>query len=136
MPSADAKFGWGPKNGYVYQKAYIEFFIPRELIYKLIEHLNQYEMLTYQAINHAGEEIKNVNKDDVNAVTWGVFKAKEVIQPTVVDHKAFLIWKQEAFNSWLDHWAIIYGLDSKQFKFLENCQNNMFLVNVVDNDYI
>jgi len=96
-PSADPKFGWGPKNGYVYQKAYIEFFIPAELIGLLIEHLNKYEMITYQAINNKGEEYKNVCADDVNAVTWGVFKAKEIIQPTVVDHKAFIIWKKEAF---------------------------------------
>lgn len=69
-------------------------------------------MLTYQAISHSGDERKNVCPADVNAVTWGVFKAKEVIQPTVVDHKAFLIWKQEAFTSWLDNWGIIYGLDT------------------------
>lgn len=78
-------------------------------------------MLTYQAVNNSGNEIKNVLEDDVNAVTWGVFKAKEIIQPTVVDHKAFLIWKQEAFASWLDHWGIIYGMDSESFKFLETC---------------
>jgi len=78
-PSTDSKFGWGPKNGYVYQKAYIEFFVPAELIRQLIQHLNKYEMITYQAINNNGEEFKNVCSDDVNAVTWGVFKAKEII---------------------------------------------------------
>lgn len=36
-------------------------------------------MITYQAINNKGEEQKNVCKEDVNAVTWGVFKGKEVI---------------------------------------------------------
>lgn len=29
----------------------------------------------------------------VNAVTWGVFPAREVIQPTVVDPQSFLVWK-------------------------------------------
>jgi methylenetetrahydrofolate reductase (NADPH) len=77
-----------------------------------------------------------VQAEDVNAVTWGVFKAKEIIQPTVVDHKAFLIWKQEAFASWLDHWGIIYGMDTPQFKYLESCLNSLYLVNVVDNDFI
>jgi methylenetetrahydrofolate reductase (NADPH) len=136
VPSTDSQFGWGPKQGFVYQKAYYEFFIPRELLDPLIAHLNKYEMITYQAINNAGDERRNVCKNDVNAVTWGVFKAKEIIQPTVVDHTAFVIWKQEAFMSWLDHWGIIYGLDTPQFKFLERCQNNFYLVNVVDNDYI
>lgn len=69
-------------------------------------------------------------------MTWGVFKAKEVIQPTVVDHTAFMIWKAEAFSSWLDNWAVIYGLETPQFKFLEKCFNSFYLVNVVDNDYI
>ncbi len=29
----------------------------------------------------------------VNAVTWGVFPAREVVQPTVVDPQSFLVWK-------------------------------------------
>lgn len=65
-----------------------------------------------------------------------MFKAKEIIQPTVVDHEAFLIWKKEAFASWLDNWGIIYGLDSPQYHFLEKTQNSLYLVNVVDNDYV
>jgi len=54
---------------------------------------------------------QNIASDDVNAVTWGVFKGKEVIQPTVVDHEAFVIWKDEAFVSWIENWGIIYGAD-------------------------
>ncbi len=119
VPSSDDKFGWGPKQGFVYQKAYYEFFIPKELLEPLVSYLNRYEMITYQAVNNAGDEVKNVSQDDVNAVTWGVFKAKEIIQPTVVDHEAFLIWKKEAFASWLDNWGIIYGLDTPQYHFLE-----------------
>ena len=30
---------------------------------------------------------------DVNAVTWGVFPGKEVVQPTVVDPHSFSVWK-------------------------------------------
>jgi methylenetetrahydrofolate reductase (NADPH) len=93
-------------------------------------------MITYQAINQAGNEVLNVVKDDVNAVTWGVFKGKEVIQPTVVDHNAFLIWKDEAFGQWLDPWALIYGHESLSAAFLKRCHDTLYLVNVVDNDYI
>jgi methylenetetrahydrofolate reductase (NADPH) len=32
VSSTDSKYGWGPKSGYVYQKAYYEFFIPKELL--------------------------------------------------------------------------------------------------------
>ena len=54
----------------------------------------------------------------------------------MVDHNAFLIWKNEAFSSWIDNWSIIYGLDSPQFNFLLKCHDSFYLVNVVDNDYI
>jgi methylenetetrahydrofolate reductase (NADPH) len=47
-----------------------------------------------------------------------------------------MIWKEEAFQSWLDQWALIYGTDSTSFKFLENIHNSFFLMNVVDNDFI
>ena len=29
----------------------------------------------------------------MNAVTWGVFPGKEVVQPTVVDPHSFSVWK-------------------------------------------
>ena len=35
----------------------------------------------------------NVGQTDVNAVTWGVFPGKEVVQPTVVDPQSFSVWK-------------------------------------------
>jgi methylenetetrahydrofolate reductase (NADPH) len=136
VPSNDPKFGWGPKHGYVYQKAYYEFFIPKELIEPLVNFLERFPMITYQAINMSEDERLNVTKDDVNAVTWGVFKGKEVIQPTVVDHNAFLIWKDEAFAEWLDPWALVYGFDSPSAEFLRRCHDTLYLVNVVDNDYI
>jgi methylenetetrahydrofolate reductase (NADPH) len=47
-----------------------------------------------------------------------------------------MIWKEEAFLSWLDQWAVIYGSDSPSSKFLTNIHNTFFLMNVVDNDYI
>lgn len=50
-----------------------------------------------------------MENDGINAITWGVFPNKEVIQPTVVDHTAFMIWKDEAFDSWVGNWGIIYG---------------------------
>jgi methylenetetrahydrofolate reductase (NADPH) len=83
----------------------------------------------------------------VIAVTWGVFKGKEVVQPTVVDHQAFVIWKDEAFNAWVNTWALIYkgkknkegveeGVDQESIDFLTKCYNDMWLINIVDNDYI
>lgn len=47
MPSTDPKYGWGPKFGYVFQKAYYEFFIPKDLLEPLIAFLDRYPMITY-----------------------------------------------------------------------------------------
>ena len=44
----------------------------------------------------------------MNAVTWGVFRGREIIQPTVVDHQAFKLWKDESLNTFVDIWAAIY----------------------------
>jgi methylenetetrahydrofolate reductase (NADPH) len=56
VKSSDTKFGWGPDNGYIYQKAYFEFFIHPQLIQPLVEFLHGYEDITFQAINAAGEK--------------------------------------------------------------------------------
>ena len=133
--STDPKFGWGPENGYVYQKAYVEFFVHKDLIKKLVDYLSPQENITYQAISASGEQLKNVGEQDVNAVTWGVFKGKEIVQPTVVDHQAFEIWKDEAFKAWNETWAVIYTEEESK-AFLKSCHDDMYLVNVVDNDFV
>ena len=147
MKSTHPKYGWGPENGYVYQKAYFEMFIHPALVKPLIEYLSKFEDITYQAVNYQGEKHQNVADNDVNAVTWGVFKGREVIQPTVVDHQAFMIWKNEALSAFVETWGSIYkaqkGKDGKvveadeeSITFLRQCRDSFFLVNIVDNNYI
>ena len=41
----------------------------------------------------------NAKTEHTNAVTWGVFPAKEILQPTVVDAQAFMAWKVLCFGS-------------------------------------
>ena len=147
VKSSDPKFGWGPGNGYCYQKAYIEVLVHPKLINVLVDHLWKYENVTFQAINKKGEKFQNVQDNDVNAVTWGVFRGKEIIQPTVVDHQAFIIWKDECLNTFTNVWAPIYkpqvdkegklvGGDEASINFLQECEDSMYLVNIVDNDFI
>ena len=122
--STDPKFGWGPEQGYVYQKAYFELFVHPSIIKDLVTYLEQFPDITFQAMNLSGDKYQNVTDDDVNAVTWGVFKGKEIIQPTVVDHHAFEIWKEEALKSFVDTWSVIYkgeGGDAASAEFLEKC---------------
>jgi len=94
------------------------------------------EWISYQAINIKDEQIHNFEDDSVNAITWGVFKGKEVIQPTVVDHNAFSIWKDEVFSDWLLSWGVIYENESPSYQLLERINKSFYLVNVVDNNYI
>lgn len=34
-----------------------------------------------------------------NAVTWGIFPGREIVQPTVVDPVSFMFWKVRRSNS-------------------------------------
>lgn len=51
---------------------------------------NSFDKITFQK-----EEINLANSKSMspNAVTWGVFPGKEIVQPTVVDPISFLSWK-------------------------------------------
>lgn len=42
---------------------------------------------------HQGENVTNAPELQPNAVTWGIFPGREIIQPTVVDPVSFMFWK-------------------------------------------
>ena len=71
----------------------MEFFTSPENFGALEPKLKAAPSITYMAVNAKGDMISNVGPTDVNAVTWGVFPAKEIIQPTVVDPQSFAVWK-------------------------------------------
>jgi len=134
-PSSDKRFGWGPRGGYVYQKAYVEFFTSAENVQKIIEVAKKkFHSLTFHAVNIKGESYTNTK--GTNAVTWGVFPGKEIIQPTVVDAASFVVWKDEAYAVWRSGWANKYPESSPSRALLDSTINSFFLVNIVDNNYI
>ncbi len=134
--SSDPVVGWGGPGGYVYQKAYLEFFTTREKLQWLLEKTNTYPNVQLQASNLQGEIISSSDERSVTAVTWGVFPRKEITQPTVVDTDSFMIWKDEAFQLWIDEWCNLYSKDSPSFKLLTELHESLFLVNIVENDFI
>ncbi|XP_059655884.1 probable methylenetetrahydrofolate reductase (NADH) [Cornus florida] len=134
--SDSPSFGWGGPGGYVYQKAYLEFFCSKEKLNALIEKCKAFPSLTYIAVNKEGSLLSNISETDVNAVTWGAFPAKEIIQPTVVDPASFVVWKDEAFEVWSRGWAQLYAEADPSRKLLLEVQSSYFLVSLVDNDYI
>ncbi|XP_057781206.1 methylenetetrahydrofolate reductase (NADH) 2-like [Salvia miltiorrhiza] len=128
--------GWGEAGGYVYQKAYLEFFCSPASLTALINKCKAFSCLSYMAVNKEGGWISNVKNTDVNAVTWGVFPAKEILQPTVVDPVSFMVWKDEAFELWSRGWANFYPETDPSRKLLQEVKNSYYLVSLVDNDYV
>ncbi|XP_038074265.1 methylenetetrahydrofolate reductase-like [Patiria miniata] len=136
-PSSDPVVGWGAPNGYVYQKAYLEFFTSRENAAALLDVLRDYPAVTYHVVNHNGkEDISNADRQRPIAVTWGVFPGAEIIQPTVVDPVSFMVWKDEAFGLWKHQWGHIYPDNSPSRQIIDHIHNTFYLVNLLNNDYI
>ena len=136
VSSEDPDVGWGAAGGRVYQKAYLEFFTSKDKLDKLLETINSLDNISFQAIDKSGDLISNLLENNVNAVTWGVFPGQEIMQPTIVDTRSFLIWQEEAFSLWIDDWAKIYDKKSESYKLLNEVYNNYYLVNIVDNNFV
>ncbi|KAF3482861.1 methylenetetrahydrofolate reductase 1 [Arthroderma uncinatum] len=131
--SSHPVYGWGPKNGYVYQKAYLELLVSPTLIDEVIRRIETNSDLTYHCINKNGE-LKTNTSDTPNAVTWGIFASKEVIQPTIVETVSFLAWKDEAYRLG-DDWAKCHDAASPSRKLIQNTMDNWYLFNIVNNDF-
>ncbi|KAJ7224277.1 methylenetetrahydrofolate reductase-domain-containing protein [Mycena pura] len=132
--SEDPVVGWGPRNGYVYQKAYLEFFVRPDLLSILLTHIERDSNITYYVINKRGDLRTNTHSDGPNAVTWGVFPGKEIVQPTIVEAVSFMAWKDEAYELG-QQWAKIYDANSPSQRLISELMDTSFLVNVVHNDF-
>ncbi|KAL4931255.1 methylenetetrahydrofolate reductase (NAD(P)H) MET13 [Aspergillus undulatus] len=133
VKSSHPVYGWGPKNGFVYQKAYLELLVPPYLIDDLIARITSNEDLTYHAVTKAGE-LRTNTRDSPNALTWGIFAGREVVQPTIVETVSFLAWKDEAYQLGED-WAKCHDGASPSRKLLQGIMDSWYLVNIVNNDF-
>ncbi|KAJ4339305.1 methylenetetrahydrofolate reductase 1 [Ascochyta clinopodiicola] len=132
--STDPVFGWGPKNGYVFQKPFVEFFIPSAAFNELKPRLDAHEQITYFAGNAAGD-FEASQEDGVNPVTWGTFAGKEIVTPTIIEAVSFKSWRDEAFSIWKE-WQRIYPTKSATGKLLRETRNDVWLVNVIWGDFV
>ncbi|CAI4210629.1 unnamed protein product [Parascedosporium putredinis] len=126
--------GWGPSNGYVYQKSYLELLVPPAVYSDIIERIKRHPDITYYAVTMNGTLETNAPSEGPNAVTWGVFPGKEIVQPTIVESISFLAWKDEAFRLGLD-WAYCFDSRSPSRALIEGMMNNWYLINIVNNDF-
>lgn len=136
ISSEDTTFGWGAKGGRIYQKAYLEFFTSQKNMKNLFAKVSKTEGYSIQAVNKNGDYSSNFKKNGAMAVTWGVFPEEEIAQPTIVDGNSFSIWKDEAFNLWMEDWASIYNAESVPYNLIKEIHDTYFLVNIVDHNYV
>jgi methylenetetrahydrofolate reductase (NADPH) len=132
--SNDKTFGWGPKNGFVFQKPFVEFFLPSSDWKHLQQELGEDEQITYFAGNAAGDFVSS-DAGSVNPVTWGSFAGKEIITPTIIEAVSFKAWMEEAFGIWAE-WQRVYKPGSESSKLLERVRKDVWLVNVICNDFV
>lgn len=133
--SSDPVNGWGPRGGYVYQKAYLEVLIHPHLIDEIINRMEQDPDITYYAVNNSGELQTNADSDGgPNAVTWGVFPGKEIVQPTIVETISFLAWRDEFYHLGSE-WSKCYDEGSEARKLIRDLVDDWYLVNIVHNDF-
>ncbi|KAK4458376.1 methylenetetrahydrofolate reductase-domain-containing protein [Cladorrhinum samala] len=152
LKSSDPTFGWGPQNGFVFQKAFVEFFVPSkdwEVLRKKLTRPEMKDVVCFYAINVAGDFISSdteapatdadgkpyLEEASTNAVTWGVFPGKEIVTPTIIEEVSFRAWSEEAFGIW-GEWAKIYGKGSESEKLLERVRADSWLVNIIHHDYV
>jgi methylenetetrahydrofolate reductase (NADPH) len=129
VKSSHPVYGWGPNNGYVYQKAYLELLVSPKILSELISRAEKDADITYYAVNKAGDLKSNAPGDGPNAVTWGVFPGKEIVQPTIVETISFLAWKDEAFRLGMD-WAHCHSSLSPSRTLIEGLMDTWYLVNI------
>jgi methylenetetrahydrofolate reductase (NADPH) len=145
--SNDSTFGWGPQHGFVFQKAFVEFFLPNADWTKLLERLRSEavkETVCFYACNGHGEFITSDASGGVagpgsstgtNAVTWGVFPGKEIITPTIIEEVSFRAWSEEAFKIW-GEWSRAYGRGHETEAFLSRVKADYWLVNIIHHDFV
>jgi len=136
VDSSDPILGWGQPGGYVFQKAYLEFFTSEENVLALLQVLGRFPGVNFQVVNNSGRvNFTNIKSKRPIAVTWGVFPGREIVQPTIVDPIAFNQWRTEAFGLWTEQWGKLYEPDTSSRKIIDSITESYYLVNLVDNDF-
>ncbi|CCA73873.1 related to MET12-methylenetetrahydrofolate reductase [Serendipita indica DSM 11827] len=136
VPSEDEVHGWGPRGGYVFQKAFVEFFCTRDDVAALEARAKEKGKgwVTFFAANMMDDYATNMTDEGSNAVTWGVFPGKEINSPTIIERDSFLAWKDEAFGYWTE-WGLFYPPDSAERKLLDSVRDERWLISLVHHNF-
>ncbi|OBA27747.1 methylenetetrahydrofolate reduct [Hanseniaspora valbyensis NRRL Y-1626] len=138
VPSSDQVLGWGPSMGYVYQKQYIEFLLPKRKLKQFFELVDQKNSSTFTfMISDADDEVFIYKGDD--AVTWGCFPGREIVTTTIVEKNSFLMWRDELFaiiKEWKNNFDTITENAAKSVEVMTEILDDYLLVSLIDNDYV
>ncbi|KAH8928371.1 MTHFR-domain-containing protein [Atractiella rhizophila] len=142
ISSSNSVYGFGPSGGYVYQKAFVELFIPLEDLERLVRRIGKLEdedwekgqAIKFFASNKKGEWKSNMGEEEVNAVTWAVFDGKEIATTTLIEKLSFKAWTEEAFALW-EEWEQLYAPNSRSRKLLRDIGETRWLISIVHHDY-
>lgn len=154
VKSDDRVFGWGPPGeGFVFQKAFVEFFVSRQGWEKELKPLLQKhgeDEISWLKTDSQGAFESSASQESrfdpntsnpaagatgVNAVTWGVFRGKEIVTPTIIEEHSFRAWGEEAYVMW-EEWRRVFARGSEEEKLLQGCKRNSVLVNVVGQQFV
>lgn len=134
MSSSHPKFGWGPSDGYIFQKSFVEFFVKEDKWSEIKAKIKDDPQFSYYAGTRRGRYESNMPSSAANAVTWGIFPGKEIAQPTIIEEVSFKAWRDEAFALWSE-WEKIYEVASPSAKLLRQIRERYWLVSIVHHDY-
>ncbi|KAH7107687.1 MTHFR-domain-containing protein [Auriculariales sp. MPI-PUGE-AT-0066] len=136
ISSDDPVLGWGPRGGYVFQKAFVEFFASQADVEWLERNARSAGrgQITFFAGNAHGDWASNMQDGSGNAVTWGVFRGQEIAQSTIIERDSFLAWKDESFKLWKE-WSEFYAPGSDERKLLDRMRRELWLLSIVHHDF-
>ena len=137
VPSEDPVIGWGPPGGFISQKGYLEFLMPKSRLASLLACVQSHPGVSYQVVSSdMMVDLTNLeDRDQALAVTWAVFPGQELVTPTITQPRLFPSWSREVFTLLEAGWGGLYPEDSPARSVIKDVAANYLHVWLVDNDF-
>jgi methylenetetrahydrofolate reductase (NADPH) len=140
IKSNDKVFGWGPPGeGFVFQKAFVEFFVSRDVWEKelkpLLERHGEDEISWLKTDYQGKFESSSLRENLVNPTTSKPAAGVTGINAVTWGEQSFRAWGEEAYGIW-EEWRRVFPRGSEEEKFLEWCKRDSILVNVVGQQFV
>ena len=136
VATEDPVIGWGQPGGYISQKGYLEFLMPKSRLASLLSCVQSHPGVSYQVVSSDMRlDLTNLETRDQDlALTWAVFPGRGLVTPIIAAPGLFPAWSREVF-SLLECWANLYPEDSQARTVIRDVAGNYLHVWLVDNDF-